>query len=537
MIEKLLVNARPLSADGLISGDSIAIIGERIVAIGNKGDLLPFTSSKTRQYDMGGMTIIPGLVDAHIHWGWCSLSLDWVDLMDLPSLKACLEQVAKYSKNIPEGTWIRGRGWAQGTWEDTGGDFPTAADLDSVDSTHPIALSARSGHAFWCNSLALKMAGVGPGTADPEGGSIQRDKEGNPTGILFESAMDLVQNAIPPFGSEKIAQLMEKAQEHAWAQGLTGIHDYDRPDTFEAMQLLRERGKLGLRIVKNINDPYISHAHDLGLRSGFGDDWIRIGALKMFSDGAIGSLTARMIDPYLEQPDNYGITCMGPEEMLGLVLEATRRGIPSTIHAIGDQAMREVLDVLEKARAEEQRLGIPRTARRHRIEHVQVVHPDDVHRLAELDIIASMQPIHATSDYPVADRYWGDRCALAYNPRAQLDAGARLAFGSDAPVESFDPIAGIHSAVTRRRADGSPGPEGWYPEARITISEALRAYTEGPAWAGGQEDHLGAIKPGFLADLVVLDANPLSTQPDDLLNLKVLGTMVGGQWRHGSWAD
>lgn len=536
MIDKLLFNGRLVVPDGPLAADCVAISNGRILAVGNHDELNQFCCSKTERFDLEGATLIPGLVDAHIHWSWTALILEQADLMDLTSLSACLDVVAQFVSNVPEGTWVRGRGWSQSAWKDTGGAFPTAADLDRVAPNHPMVLSSRCGHARWANSLAMKLAGVGPSTQDPEGGSIQRDGKGNPTGVFFESAMDLIEEVAPPPTVEEIARLMEKAQELAWSQGLTGIHDYDRSEALRAMQILREKGRLGVRILKNINDPYIHHAQDLGLRWGFGDEWIRIGGLKMFSDGAIGSLTALMLEPYAEDPNNYGIRCMEPDVMRRFAMEATRQGIPSTIHAIGDLAMREVLDVLQSVREEEARLGIPRHARRHRIEHVQVIHPDDAHRLGELDIIASMQPIHATSDYPIADRYWGDRSALAYNPKVQLEAGARLAFGSDSPVEPFDPLVGIYAAVTRRRLDGSPGPEGWYPEARISTADAFRAYTEGPAWAAGLENCSGSIKPGYLADLVALDKNLLEVPGDDIPKIKVLGTMVGGDWRWGHWA-
>jgi predicted amidohydrolase YtcJ len=536
MIDQLLTNGVLLGPEGILNGDAIALMGDRILAVGKAEDLRPLAGKATKIHDMQGASVIPGLVDAHIHWQWTALNLERVNLMDLCAKALCLEKVAAGCIKTPPGKWVTGFGWAQGTWTDTAGAFPTAADLDHIAPDHPVYLSARSGHAAWCNSAALKLAGIGPSTPDPDGGTIQRDASGAATGILFENAMGLVWSVIPKPQVEDIARLMEKAQWLAWEVGLTGLHDYDGPDCLDAMQLLRERGHLGLRMVKNINDPHIHHAHALGLRWGFGDDWLRIGGLKIFADGAIGSLTARMLEPYEGDPSNLGITCTTPEATLALVLEATRRGLPSTIHAIGDRAVREILDVFEAARKEEARLGIPRSARRHRIEHVQIIHPDDVLRLGQLDIIASMQPIHATSDYPMADRHWGSRCALAYNPKAQLMAGARLAFGSDAPVESFDPLAGIHAAVTRQRADGSPGPDGWYPEARISVGEALRGYTEGPAWAAGMEDRLGRIAPGHLADLVALNANLYDVPPEDLHLVKVMGTMVGGRWRSGQWA-
>jgi predicted amidohydrolase YtcJ len=270
-----------------------------------------------------------------------------------------------------------------------------------------------------------------------------------------------------------------------------------------------------------------------GLRAGFGDDWLRIGGLKLFADGALGPRTAWMLAPYEREPDNVGIAVTAPAEMLALATRATLAGLPTAIHAIGDRAVREVLDVFQQVRQLEAENDIPPAARRHRIEHVQLIHPDDIPRLAQLDIIASMQPIHATSDAHTADRYWGDRAAYSYNARVQLDAGARLAFGSDSPIEPFDPLQGLYAAVTRRHPNGSLV-EGWRTDACLTVDEALRAYTVGPAYAAGLEDRQGRIQPGFYADLVVLNTDPYQLDPAALDSLHVIATIVGGQWRYGS---
>jgi predicted amidohydrolase YtcJ len=286
-------------------------------------------------------------------------------------------------------------------------------------------------------------------------------------------------------------------------------------------------------LVKNINKTYFDRLIQMWIRWGFGDDWIRIGGLKVFADGALGPRTANMIAPYDGEPDNYGIIVTDKEEMAELVSRASTSGLSSTIHAIGDRAVHDVLDVYEGVRHEEARRGEPRSTRRHRIEHVQLIHPDDVHRLAELDLIASMQPIHATSDYERADRYWGSRTPYSYNPRLQLDRGAVVAFGSDAPYDMMGPLKGIHAAVTRQRADGAPGSEGWNSSARVTVDEALRGFTIAPAYAAGMEDRLGKLMPGYLADLVVLDRDLYSVPPNGLLNVQVMATMVGGVWQYG----
>jgi predicted amidohydrolase YtcJ len=526
-MDRLLVNANVYTLDDAApSATTIAIRDGRIVAVGDDS-LRALVTSSTQIDDLHGATVTPGLTDAHIHWAWTSRSLQQIDLFDVPTKEEALRRVHEAARQAKSGAWMVGQGWAQSLWP--GGAFPTAADLDSVATDQPVLLKARSGHAAWVNTSALRLAGITDSTLDPKGGIIQRDATGHATGILLEDAITLVDSLIPTPSTAELANLMEQAQTLAWKAGLTGIHDFDGPDAFEAMQLLHEQSRLGLRIVKNINDPYIKHAFALKLRWGFGSDWLRLGGLKIFADGALGPRTALMIEPYEGEPDNRGVVVTDKEDIHELVSAASRAGFPSTIHAIGDRA---VHDVYEAVRREEAVQGIHPTERRHRIEHVQIMHPDDVKRLADLDVIASMQPIHATADYQMADRHWGARSQWSYNARLQIDAGARVAFGSDSPVEPFAPLKGIHAAVTRRRADGSPGPDGWYPGARLTVDEALRGFTQGPAYAAGLEDRLGKIASGYLADLVAFDRNLYSISPDELLNVQVVGTMVGGVWRY-----
>ncbi len=536
MIDRLLVNGNIYTLDSAQPrATAIALYQDRIVAVGGE-DLRALAIPKTIINDLGGAMVLPGFVDAHIHWEGVARALKSIQLDDLPDKQTALNRVRQAAEHAPTGSWLTGRGWAQGLWP--GGDFPTAADLDNIAPGHPIYLGARSGHAAWVNSAALRLAGITDNTPDPFGGAIQRDAAGHATGILLEDpAMELVAHLITPPTTEQLAEMMIDAQTLAWKSGLTGFHDFDNQSAFAALELLHEEGRLGLRVVKNINKAFIQAALTMQLRWGFGDDWLRIGAMKLFADGALGPLTASMIDPYEEQPDNRGIIVTDKEEMAELVSAASAAGLPSTIHAIGDRAVHDVLDVYEAVRREESARGISTIQRRHRIEHVQLIHPTDGNRLAALDVIASMQPIHATSDYPVADRYWGARSEWAYNPRIQIDFGARVAFGSDAPVEPFEPLKGIHAAVTRRRADGLPGEQGWYPDARLTMDEAIRGYTQGNAYAAGMENRLGTLAEGYLADLVVLDQDLYAIAPDDMLQVGIVGTMTGGVWRVGKFSE
>lgn len=532
-VDRVLYNANVVTLDtSLPRVSALAIKDNRIVACGSNEDMLRLASADTLKQDLAGCTVIPGLTDAHIHWELTTRSLSQVNVFEVPDKSIAIQRVAARVAKVPTGEWIFGYGWTQDFWPDVA--FPSAADLDAVSPNHPVFLSAKSYHAAWVNSYALRLAGVTASTPDPEGGQIVRDSHGNPTGVLLESAIDLVRMHIPVLTPAQLADQMKNAQDLALASGLTGLHDFDEPSCLYALQIARERGDLALRVLKNVNKKWLSACMDAGLRTSFGDDWLRIGALKLFADGALGPHTAAMIDPYIGEPDNYGISTLEKEEMIELISRASAAGLPSTVHAIGDRAVHDVLDAFEIVRREEASRGESRSSRRHRIEHVQVIHPADVHRLAELNVIASMQPLHATSDMIAADRFWGDRSRLAYNPRVQLDQGVVVAFGSDAPVESFDPLKGIHAAVTRQRADGSPGADGWYPENRLTVDESVRGFSIGAAYAAGMENRLGKLASGFLADLVVLDRDLYAIHPSDILNVKVVATMVDGVWRFGN---
>lgn len=533
MIDNILYNGTIITLDSRQPRVSaVAIHGERIVALGEDDDVRALADSRTRQYDLQGRTIIPGLTDAHLHMEWLSRSLQGVDLFEVPSKATALERIRAQAEKTPAGNWILGRGWTQDVWD---GEFPTAADLDAVTPEHPAFFEAKSGHAAWANSLALQAAGITADTPDPAGGEILRDASGQPTGILLETAIPMVQHQVDSVDVPLLADYMAEAQEQMLASGLTGAHDFDDPRVLNALQVLREQGRLSMRFVKQINKGWLDAALASGIRSGFGDDWIRFGNLKLFADGALGPRTALMVEPYEGQPHNTGIAVVEPDEMLELVSKASAAGLASTVHAIGDLAVRRVLDVFQAVRQQEAQQGVPRQERRHRIEHVQLIHPDDAHRLAQLQLIASMQPIHATSDWEVATRYWGEeRCEYAYNARLQIDQGAAIAFGSDAPVEPFDPLKGIHAAVTRQR-DGRPE-GGWYPDLRLTLDEALHGFTAGAAYAARMEDRLGKLTVGYLADMVLLDRDPYALPAEHLLDVQVQGTMVGGEWRYGEFA-
>ncbi len=528
MIHTILFNGNIVTLDeNRTRVSALAISYGRVLALGADEAIRRLANASTNEVDLDGKTVLPGFTDAHLHWEAQSRALRSVNVFEVANKGIALERVRERIREIPAGTWVEGQGWAQDLWQNRA--FPTRFDLDAVAPGHPVYLSAKSGHAAWVNSAALQRAGIKNSTADPEGGQILRDADGAATGILLETAMELVSERIPSPTGEELADMMTDAQDRALRCGITMIHDFDEPTCLAALQILRERGQLSLRALKQINQPWLEAALDSGIRGGFGDDWIRIGALKLFADGALGPKTALMFEPYQGEPGNLGMAVLDKEEMIELVSRASAFGLPSSIHAIGDKAVHDALDVFESVRREEAARSQPKPRRRHRIEHVQIIHPQDAGRLAALDVIASMQPIHATSDMLMADRYWGERTAYAYNPRLQLEHGARLAFGSDAPVEPLDPLLGIHAAVTRERAGQPAG--GWQPAAKLSLDETLLAFTQGPAYAARMEDRLGKLSAGFLADLIVLDRDIYNVEPAAILELEVLGTMVDGEWR------
>lgn len=516
---------------------TLIIDGERILATGGDELVEAYASSATETIDLAGQCLIPGLVDAHAHFQSYALGLRRVDLHNTRSLQHALTVIGNSARERQGTDWLRGRGWSQSEWPD--GRFPTADDLDRVVGNRPAYFRDKSGHAAWANSAALRLAGITSATPDPPGGEIQRDSASAPTGILFEKAIELVRQAAPRPTEQEITAAMRQAQERCLAFGLTGIHDYDGRLCFQSLQSLRLADELAIRVVKNIPVKYLEAAIALGLKSGFGDDWLRIGGVKMFADGALGPRTAAMLEPYENEPDNRGIVVTDKEELISHSLAASRNGLSLTIHAIGDRANHDVLDVYEIVRRQEQELvQLGRSnnpSLRHRIEHAQIIHPHDSARFASLGVIASMQPIHATADMEMADRHWADRARYSYAWHTLLDSGVTLVFGSDAPVEPIEPMTGIYAAVTRRRANGDPGPEGWYPDQRLTLAEAIWAYTMGAAITSGRERTMGSITPGKLADLTIFDRDIFALPPDELLDVRVTGTIVGGKLRYRSW--
>ncbi|MGC8873117.1 MAG: amidohydrolase [Chloroflexia bacterium] len=503
------------------AAEAVVLRGTRIAYVGSTAEMRVWTGHGGWEViDLQGRTVLPGLTDAHVHLSAYAVARTRVNLAGVHTLEEGLQRVAQWVERTPKGCWIVGQGWNHNLW---GGRWPTRWDLDAVAPEHPVALERADGHSLWVNSLALQVARVSSETEAPEGGEIVRGEEGQPTGILKEKAAELVLRWIGKPDAAERQRLLLEAFAEAHAYGITGVHAPEEAEAFNDYQALYARRSLRLRVLAHLPQNRLDEAIALGIRSGFGDERLRVGGLKIFSDGSLGSKTASLLEDYEDEPGYRGLPTMSVRELDQLVGRAARAGIAVAVHAIGDRAVRLVLDTIARAQREAVRPALP-----HRIEHVQLIHPQDIPRLAELGVVASMQPIHCTSDMPVAQRLWGDRCRYAYAWRSLLDTGAVLAFGSDVPVETMDPWAGIHAAVTRQRADGTP-PGGWYREERLTVQEAVRAYTQGPAFASGESHLKGSITEGKVADLVVIDRDIFRIPPQEILGTRVWMTILGGE--------
>jgi len=530
LADVILTNGRVYTMDAALPlAEAVAVAGNRILAVGTAAEIAPLRGPKTQVIDLHGRPLLPAFADSHIHFVNYALARQRMNLSAARSAEKVAAIVAERAASTPPGRWLRGGGWDRNVWPDKA--LPTKAILDAVAPEHPVALESKDLHSVWVNSQALARAGITAATPDPPGGVIVRHPHtGEPTGILLEAACKLISRAYPRPTLAACVDAVRGAMPLAWAAGITSIHQMgDEPDAraFHVFQLLNQQGELGLRVLYYIPREKLEAAIAVGLRSGLGDRRLRIGGVKLFADGSLGSRTAAMLEPYEDEQQNYGIMVTPKQELRELVRRAKAAGLGVAIHAIGDRANRDVLDVLEEIRQE--RSVYPFAQSVDRIEHAQLLHPDDIPRLARWNIIASMQPLHCTSDMVMADRHWGEpRCAGAYAWRSLLDAGVRLAFGSDAPVEPLDVLAGIHAAVTRRRADGSPGPEGWHPEQRLRVAEAVHGYTLGAAYAAGEERWRGSITPGKLADLVVLSDDIFACEPMDILAARVDLTLLDG---------
>jgi predicted amidohydrolase YtcJ len=499
---------------------SVVVSGEHIVAVG-PADEIRASHPGARVIDVTGATILPGLTDAHGHLYGLGLSLDTVSLVGLDSFDAAVARVKERAQRAQPGEWILGRGWDQNRWP--GKQFPTAAQIDAAIPDHPVWLRRVDGHAGVANTAAMRAAGVTAATRNPEGGRIIRDANGNPTGTFIDAAQALIDRKVPPPSPElRKARVLAAAQTIA-ANGLTEIHDPGAdPETIAAVKQLIDEKKLPIRIYQLISDDAAQEAK--WFRSGplmAYSNRLTVRSIKLYADGALGSRGAALLAPYSDDPGNTGLLVSTEAHLADVAKRARAAGFQVCTHAIGDRGVSNVLDAYESA-------GVT-PADRFRIEHFQVVAPSDFPRLARSGIIASMQPTHATSDmYWAEDRLGPERIKGAYAWRTVLDSGARLALGSDFPVEAVNPFFGIYAAVTRQDQKGWP-PGGWYPAQKLTLAEAVRGFTLDAAFAAFEEGTRGTIEAGKLADLTIVDGDFYAAPFAGLFRTKVRMTVVGGQ--------
>jgi len=516
-------------SDLIVIADRIHLLGEhppvrallvrsgRVAAVGTEDEVRAAAGPDARVERLDGATVTPGLTDAHVHLTTWALQRRRVDLSSAATLEDGVAAVAGACGG--GGGWVLGMGWDANRW----GRAPTRHDLDRVCPDRPCYLQSKDIHGAWLNGAAMRQCGITRDTPDPEGGTVVRDAGGEPTGVLLEKAMLLAEAHLPTATAGEIREALLDAQSAVHALGLTGVHSVEVTgmEDFAAMQA---DGVLKLRVLQAIPLERLEAAIRTGLRSGFGGDWIRIGGVKMFLDGALGSRTARLREPYEGTTDQRGIRTLEPDRFRATVELAARAGIASTVHAIGDEAVELALDVLGSV--------APPAAMPHRIEHLQLCPPDLWERAGRSGIVASMQPVHLLSDIPAAERHWGhERSRGAFPFAAVRAAGMTLAFGSDVPVETVDPRPGLFAATRRVGWDGEPAGE-WYPEHRLDAETALRGYTEGPAFAAGEAERRGRLLPGYDADLVAWDRDPVAATPDELRAMKCVLTVVNGEVVH-----
>ena len=520
------------SADARPAKASILLSGGRIVFVGDPAEAKARAKS-ARAVDLSGRFVFPGFADAHLHMLGLGKSTETAALRDATSAADAAARMAASAGKLPAGAWVEGRGWDQTRWP--GREFPDARTLDSAVPGRPAIARRVDGHALWVNSPALAAAGIGAATRDPEGGRILRRPDGSPSGVLVDNAMALVDRAAPEATDADRERWLREGAAACARAGLTEIQDASGYDAagIAALQRLASRGELPIRVYATVSPDPAALPKSLagGRHVGGGDDFLTVRAIKAYADGALGSRGAALLADYSDEPGKRGLLVTPPERLAEIALAARRAGWQLWIHAIGDRGNRVALDAYEKAAAALP--AAPAGAERPRIEHAQVIAPDDFARFARLSVIASIQPVHATSDMRWAeDRIGPERIAGAYAWRRLLQAGVRLAGGSDAPVETESPLEGIYAAVTRRDRAGNP-PGGWRPADRLTRPEAVALYTSGAAWAAFEETWRGRVTPGFAADLTVLSADPLSAPESEIASISVYRTIVGGRVSHG----
>ncbi len=523
----LLINAKIWTVNPQQpEAEAVAIRGNRIVAVGTTSEILNLKQPDTPMIDLDGRRVVPGFNDAHVHFYSGGTNLTGPQLRYSKSEEDFRNTLGEFARHLPAGRWITGGNWDHENW--TPPRLPTRQVIDPVTPDWPVLVQRLDGHMSLANSLALKLAGVDKNTKDVPGGVIVRDSEGNPTGILKDAAQGLVEKAIPASTPEQIRDAIHAAETYANAQGVTSVQDMSAsPDVFRVYQKMLRDGELRVRISGHQPLRSWQRLANIGLLADFGNEYLHIGGLKGFADGSLGSTTALFFEPYLDSPNTSGITSAelaNPEQMFHNIENADAAGLQIAIHAIGDKANDTILGFYGRVASEHGQRD-----RRWRIEHAQHLLPADIPRFAKLNVIASMQPYHCIDDGRWAEKRIGpERAKTTYAFRSLLDSGATLAFGSDWDVAPMSPLMGIYGAVTRRTLDGKH-PHGWVPQQKITVAEAVRAYTMGSAYASFEDKIKGSIEPGKLADFAVLSDDIFAIDPVKIADTKVYLTIFDGK--------
>jgi predicted amidohydrolase YtcJ len=514
--------------------EAIAVSGHRILAVGSTKEIERFAGPETKVIDLKGQRVVPGFNDAHVHFFWGGQGIASVQLRDVTSREQFTQRIAAYARTRPSGEWIQDGNWDEEKWSPV--SLPTHEWIDSVTPNNPVWVNRSDGHMMLANAMAMRLAGITKATPDVAGGVIVRDKEGNPTGIFKDAAKDLIERVIPPPSDAQVDEALLAAQKYALDSGVTSVQDMgftgSRAADMQALvvrgyQRLMAEGKWKVRVSARFPLDHYQRLAALGIAANFGNDTLVLGSLKAFADGSLGSGTAWFFQPYDDAPGNSGVPTeqlAHPEEMFADMKAAGRAGLHITVHAIGDRANKAILDMYQRLEEEDGSAD-----RRLRIEHAQHLRPEDIPRFAQLHVIASVQPYHAIDDGRWAERRIGHkRAETTYAFRSLLDAGTVLAFGSDWFVAPINPLVGIYAATTRRTLDGK-NPDGWIPEQKITVKQAVHAYTVGSAFAESQDDIKGSIAPGKLADFTVLSADIFAMDPVQIEGVKPVLTVLGGE--------